>query len=47
MAIIDTLEGKITLLDGKIAALDGKLTVLLWAIGINAAATITMLVKHW
>jgi hypothetical protein len=44
-------EGKITALDskidGRIAALEGKLTVLLWAVGINVAATITMLVKHW
>lgn len=27
--------------------LDNKLTVLFWAIGINAAATIAILVKHW
>jgi hypothetical protein len=36
-----------TELRGKIAAIDGKLTVLIWAVGINVAATITMLVKHW
>jgi hypothetical protein len=30
-----------------IKLLDGKLTLLMWAIGINAAATITMLVRHW
>jgi hypothetical protein len=27
--------------------LGDKITVLMWAVGINAAATITMLVKHW
>ena len=30
-----------------VARLDNKLTVMMWAIGINAAATITMLVKLW
>ena len=30
-----------------IKLLDGKITLLLWAVGINVAATITMLVKHW
>jgi hypothetical protein len=30
-----------------ISRLDAKLTVLMWTVGINAAATITMLVKHW
>jgi len=27
--------------------LDGKLALLIWAVGINVAATITMLVRHW
>ena len=27
--------------------LDGKMTLLLRAVGINVAATVTMLVKHW
>jgi 3-hydroxy-3-methylglutaryl CoA synthase len=31
----------------NIDRLDSKLTVMMWAIGINAAATITMLVKLW
>jgi len=26
--------------------LDGKITLLLWAVGINVAATMTVLVKH-
>jgi hypothetical protein len=48
---IQSLDGKITALDGKlsakITALEGRLTILIWAVGINAAATIAMLVKHW
>jgi hypothetical protein len=43
-ADITTLGSK---LDGRIAAIDGKLTLLIWAVGLNFAATITMLVKHW
>jgi hypothetical protein len=27
--------------------LDSKITLILWALGINVAATVTMLVKHW
>jgi hypothetical protein len=50
-ASIDRLESKldasVTRLDGRITHVDSKLTVLMWAIGINAAATITMLVRHW
>jgi hypothetical protein len=34
-------------LDSRLNLLDGKITIALWAIGINAAATIAMLVKHW
>jgi len=34
-------------LDASVARLDSKLTVLMWAIGINVAATVTMLIKHW
>jgi hypothetical protein len=29
------------------AKIDSKWSVLIWVVGINAAATITMLVKHW
>jgi len=50
-ASIDRLESKldasVTRLDGRITHVDSKLTVLMWAIGINAAATITILVRHW
>jgi hypothetical protein len=42
-----TTKADITNLATKLAALDGKVTMLLWAVGINVAATITMLVKHW
>jgi len=50
-ASIDRLESKldasVTRLDGRITHVDSKLTVLMWAVGINAAATITILVRHW
>jgi hypothetical protein len=35
------------LLDTKLTAMEGKLTLLIWVVGINVAATITMLVRHW
>jgi hypothetical protein len=52
---VKMLDGRITSeanrLDSKITSeanrLDSKITMLIWAVGINAAATITMLVKHW
>jgi hypothetical protein len=34
-------------LGGRISAVDGKLTVLMWIVGLNFAATIGVLVKHW
>lgn len=40
-------KADIGLLKSDINRLDSKLTVMMWAIGINAAATITMLVKLW
>ena len=30
-------------MDGKITAIEGKITVSLWAVGVNAAATIAIL----
>jgi len=27
--------------------MEGKLTLLIWVVGINVAAMITMLVRHW
>ena len=51
---IKALEGRITGLDGKIAGLEGriaglesKVTMLMWVVGLNIAATIAVLVKHW
>ena len=38
-----SLESNIAHMDGKISAIEGKITVLLWAVGINAAATIAIL----
>jgi hypothetical protein len=43
-ADITTLDRKE---DRRIKELDGKITMLIWAVGINVAATVTMLVKHW
>jgi len=40
-------KSDIALLDSKIKLVDGKITLLIWAVGINVAATVTMLVKHW
>jgi hypothetical protein len=41
------IDGRLAGLEGKLAGLEGRFTVLLWVVGVNAAATITMLVKHW
>jgi len=38
-----SLESSIVHMDGKITAIEGKITVLLWAVGVNAAATIAIL----
>jgi len=40
---ITAIEGKITGIDSKITAIEGRFSVLLWAVGINAAATIAIL----
>jgi hypothetical protein len=40
-------KSDIALLRSDIKLLDGKLMLMIWAVGINVAATITMLVKHW
>jgi hypothetical protein len=41
------LKSEIKPLDGKLTAMEGRLTLLICVVGINLAATITMLVKHW
>ena len=38
-----SMEANISHMDGKITAIEGKITVLLWAVGVNAAATIAIL----
>jgi 16S rRNA C1402 N4-methylase RsmH len=38
-----SIESNISHMDGKITAIEGKITVLLWAVGVNAAATIAIL----
>lgn len=36
-------ENRLASIDNRLSAVEGKLTVLIWAIGINAAATIAIL----
>jgi hypothetical protein len=36
-------ENRLASIDNRLAAVEGKLTVSIWAIGINAAATIAIL----
>jgi len=38
-----SMEGNLSHMNGKITSIEGKITVLLWAVGINAAATIAIL----
>ena len=38
-----SIEKSISHMDGKITSMEGKTTVLLWAVGVNAAATIAIL----
>jgi hypothetical protein len=40
-------KSDINLLDTKLTAMEGKLTLLIWVVGINVAATITMVVRYW
>ena len=42
-----SIDNHLAKIDGRLAGLESKFTVLLWAVGVNAAATITMLFKHW
>ena len=44
---LNTALGEDVATKADIKLLDGKITLLLWAVGINVAATVTMLVKHW
>ncbi|MFZ3235317.1 MAG: hypothetical protein WA184_08100 [Stellaceae bacterium] len=36
-------ESRLASIDNRLAAVEGKLTVMIWAIGVNAAATIAIL----
>ncbi|MBV9827006.1 MAG: hypothetical protein JO001_15285 [Alphaproteobacteria bacterium] len=38
-----SIGNEISHIDGKMTSIDGKITVLMWAVGINAAATIAIL----
>ena len=38
-----SIENNISHMDGKITSIEGKITVLLWPVGVNAAATIATL----
>lgn len=42
-ARFSTIATNIAHMDGKITSMEGKISVLLWAVGINAAATIAIL----
>jgi hypothetical protein len=46
-ARINRVQSRFVRIDQAITRIDRKLTLLIWAVGINAAATITMLIKHW
>jgi hypothetical protein len=37
-----SIDNQLAPMNGRISAIEGKLTVMIWAIGINAAATITI-----
>jgi hypothetical protein len=41
------IDWKLAAAEARLASLDRKLARLIWAVVINAAATMTMLVKHW
>ena len=40
---LDHIESQLAAVETKVGALAGKITVLTWAVGINAAATIAIL----
>ena len=41
------VASRLVAIEQAITRIDGKLTLLIWVVWINAAATITMLIKHW
>lgn len=34
-------------LRGEIKAVESKINILVWAVGLNAAATVGVLIRHW
>jgi hypothetical protein len=38
-----SIDNRLAVMDGRLTAVEAKLTVMIWAIGINAAATIAIL----
>ena|SRR2546430_16653317 len=40
---LDNIENRVAVVETRVAELAGKITVLTWAVGINAAATIAIL----
>jgi hypothetical protein len=38
-----SIDNRLAVMDGRLTALEGKLTVIIWAMGVNAAATIAIL----
>lgn len=44
---IASYDDRFNRVDFSLAEVKSKINVLMWAVGINVAATITMLVKHW
>ena len=38
-----SIESNTSHMDGQMTSIEGKVTVLLWAVGVNAAATIAIL----
>jgi hypothetical protein len=40
---LSRIDGKMAAVEGKMTAIESKFSVLLWAVGVNAAATIAIL----
>jgi hypothetical protein len=40
---LSSIDNQLAVMNGRITAIEGKLTVVIWAVGINAAATIAIL----
>jgi hypothetical protein len=40
---LSVMDGRFVAIEGRLAGIEGKLAVVIWAVGINAAATIAIL----